>query len=47
MREVGQLIAEVLNHISNEEAIASVRQKVGVLTARFPLYGWKMDAVRA
>lgn len=47
MREVGALIAEVLNHIGDEQAIADVRQKVGALTARFPLYDWKSDAVRA
>jgi glycine hydroxymethyltransferase len=47
MRETGQLIAEVLNHISDPDAIADVRAKVGALTARFPLYRWKLDAVRA
>ena len=47
MREVGALIAEVLNNIASEDAIAAVRQKVDVLTARFPLYNWKLDAVRA
>jgi glycine hydroxymethyltransferase len=47
MREVGALIAEVLTHIGDEQAIAAVRQKVGALTARFPLYAWKLDAVRA
>jgi glycine hydroxymethyltransferase len=47
MREVGALIAEVLNHISSEEVIAAVRQKVDALTARFPLYSWKLDTVRA
>jgi glycine hydroxymethyltransferase len=47
MREVGALIAEVLTHISDEQAITAVRQKVGALTARFPLYNWKLDAVRA
>jgi glycine hydroxymethyltransferase len=47
MREVGALIAEVLTHIADEPAIAAVRQKVGALTARFPLYDWKLDAVRA
>ncbi len=47
MREVGALIAEVLTHIADEQAIAAVRQKVGALTARFPLYAWKLDAVRA
>ena len=47
MREVGALIAEVLGHVSSESAIATVRQKVAVLTTRFPLYSWKLDAVRA
>jgi glycine hydroxymethyltransferase len=47
MREVGSLIAEVLNHMSDDAAIAGVRQKVGALTARFPLYNWKLDSVRA
>jgi glycine hydroxymethyltransferase len=41
MREVGSLIAEVLNHIASEETIASVGRSVGALTARFPLYSWK------
>ena len=41
MREVGALVAEVLTNIANEEAIAAVRQRVEVLTARFPLYHWK------
>jgi glycine hydroxymethyltransferase len=47
MREIGALIAEVLTRISDESAIAAVRQKVAALTARFPLYHWKLDAVRA
>jgi len=47
MREVGALIAEVLTHIADDQAIAAVRQRVGALTARFPLYHWKLDAVRA
>jgi glycine hydroxymethyltransferase len=47
MREVGALIAEVLNNIASEDAIAAVRQKVDALTARFPLYNWKLHAVRA
>jgi glycine hydroxymethyltransferase len=46
MREVGLLIAEVLGNIAGEETIASVRQKVAALTARFPLYGWKRETVR-
>jgi len=47
MREVGAVIAEVLNHIADDQAIAAVRQRVGALAARFPLYQWKRDAVRA
>ncbi|MGA3097777.1 MAG: serine hydroxymethyltransferase, partial [Bryobacteraceae bacterium] len=47
MREVGELIAETLNHMADEDVIASVRQRVGALTARFPLYAWKLDSVRA
>src|ERR1041385_1895866 len=47
MTEVANLIADVLTHIADEQAIAAVGQKVGALTARFPLYDWKLDAVRA
>jgi glycine hydroxymethyltransferase len=47
MREVGELIGEVLHHISDAGAIAAVRQRVDALTARFPLYPWKLDPVRA
>jgi glycine hydroxymethyltransferase len=47
MVQVGELIAEVLTNISSEAAIAAVRQKVEALTSRFPLYGWKLDPVRA
>jgi glycine hydroxymethyltransferase len=47
MRQVGQLIAEVLQHVSDDGAIAVVRQKTAALAARFPLYDWKLDKVRA
>jgi glycine hydroxymethyltransferase len=47
MLQVGALIAEVLHHIASEDTIAAVRQKVDTLTVRFPLYNWKLDAVRA
>jgi glycine hydroxymethyltransferase len=47
MRETGSLIAEVLEHIDREDTLAAVRQKVETLTARFPLYQWKLDPVRA
>jgi glycine hydroxymethyltransferase len=46
MREVGALIAEVLHHIADEATVAAVQQKVGALTARFPLYRWKLDSAR-
>jgi len=47
MREVGALIAEVLSNISDELVIAAVRKRVAALTARFPLYAWKLDPDRA
>jgi glycine hydroxymethyltransferase len=47
MREVGELIGEVLDHIADAGVIAGVRQRVEALTARFPLYRWKLDPVRA
>jgi glycine hydroxymethyltransferase len=47
MREVGALIAETLRDVSSESVIAAVRQRVAALTARFPLYQWKLDPVRA
>jgi glycine hydroxymethyltransferase len=42
MKEVASLIAQVLDHISSEEAMAEVRRKVGELTSRFPLYPWRL-----
>ena len=45
MREVAGLIARVIENISNEDVLAEVRRKVGVLTDRFPLYAWKLGAV--
>lgn len=46
MREVASCIAEVLNHLGAGEAVldrtlAGVRQRVAILTERFPLYPWK------
>jgi glycine hydroxymethyltransferase len=41
MRQVATLIAQVLEHISDENVMAAVRLKVGELTSRFPLYPWK------
>ena len=45
MREVASLIAEVLDNIASEEKLAAVRARVESLTNRFPLYGWKLNAV--
>ena len=47
MRETGELISEVLHNIESEETLARVRQKAAALVARFPLYQWKLDPVRA
>jgi len=47
MREVGALIAETLDHIHDEAAIAAVGARASALAARFPLYHWKLDPVRA
>jgi glycine hydroxymethyltransferase len=47
MRLVGEWIAEVLRGIASEEVISAVRRKVDALTARFPLYQWKLGPVRA
>jgi len=44
MREVGRLIARVLENISNEDVLAEVRRSVTALTERFPLYAWKLAA---
>jgi glycine hydroxymethyltransferase len=41
MREVSTLIAQVLENIASEDALADVRRKVGELTSRFPLYPWR------
>ncbi len=37
-QEVGHMIADVLEHADDPEAIAAVRERVGELTARFPVY---------
>ena len=42
MREVAQLIGEVLRHIGSEETAAQVRSRVADLTDLFPLYDWKL-----
>ncbi len=47
MREVGGLIVEVLENISNEDVLAKVRRDVAALTERFPLYAWKFPLATA
>lgn len=38
MEEVGDLIAEALDHVEDEPGLVAVRDKVKTLTSRFPLY---------
>ena len=47
MREVGSLIAEVLNNINSADTFAAVRRRVTNLADRFPLYGWKLARATA
>jgi glycine hydroxymethyltransferase len=47
MREVADLIAEVVGNVNSEETIALVRRRVAALTERFPLYDWKREPVSA
>jgi glycine hydroxymethyltransferase len=47
MKEVGRLIASVLNDVKSEQALAQARRGVGELTRKFPLYAWKQQAVAA
>jgi len=45
MREVASCVAEILQHLGSEEAIAAVRRRVQSLTERFPLYPWKRASI--
>ncbi len=45
MKEVGRLIASVLNEVKSEQALAQARRGVAALTQKFPLYTWKQQAV--
>jgi glycine hydroxymethyltransferase len=47
MKEVGRLIASVLNDVKSEQVQAQARRGVGELTSKFPLYAWKQQAVTA
>lgn len=44
MREVGSIIAQVIAGREDEAAIASARSRVKALTAKYPLYSWKLTA---
>lgn len=44
MKEVGRLIATVLNDVKSEQARAEARRGVTALTEKFPLYAWKQQA---
>jgi len=47
MKEVGRLIALVLNDVKSEHALTEARRGVRVLTEKFPLYAWKQQTVGA
>jgi glycine hydroxymethyltransferase len=47
MKEVGRLVASVLNDVKSEQVLAQARRGVGELTSKFPLYAWKQQAVTA
>ena len=47
MREVAALITRVLENVADEAAQAEVRGKISALTARFPLYAWRLAAAAA
>jgi glycine hydroxymethyltransferase len=42
MREVAELIAQILDNIQSEEVMNQVRLAVRALTDEFPLYAWKL-----
>jgi glycine hydroxymethyltransferase len=42
IREVAELIAQVLENIQSEEVVNQVRLAVRALTDRFPLYAWRL-----
>ncbi len=44
MREVGRLIALVLNDVKSEQVRTEARKGVHALTEKFPLYAWKNQA---
>jgi glycine hydroxymethyltransferase len=47
MKEVGRLVALVLDDVKSEEALSEARRGVEALTEKFPLYAWKQQTVGA
>ncbi len=47
MKEVGRLIAQVLNDVKSEQVLAETRRGVAALTSKFPLYSWKRGGEEA
>jgi len=45
MRQIARWIAEVLNHLEDENTIQRVRGQVELLTDKFPLYASRRVAV--
>jgi len=45
MKEVGRLIALVLDDVKSEQAMIEARRGVKALTEKFPLYAWKQQTV--
>jgi glycine hydroxymethyltransferase len=45
MKEVGRLIALVLDDFKSEQALSEARRGVKALTEKFPLYAWKQQTV--
>jgi glycine hydroxymethyltransferase len=42
MREVGSIISSVIAGKDDEAALAAARSRVKALTAKYPLYSWKL-----
>jgi glycine hydroxymethyltransferase len=47
MKEVGRLIAHVIDNVKSESAIAEAQKGVAVLTKKFPLYEWRQPLAAA
>ena len=47
MKQVAALVARVFSAPADQDNLAAVREDVAKLTARFPLYRWRMEPVNA